>query len=40
LLEKGLGVIPRIAMRLAVVLMALAPVRVPAQTAPQPINLS
>ena len=32
--------IPRIAMRLAVVLMALAPVRVPAQTAPQPINLS
>lgn len=39
-LRKVLGVIPRIAMCLAVVLMALAPVLLSAQTAPQPINLS
>ena len=39
-LRKGLCVIPRTAICLAVVLMALAPVRLSAQTAPQPINLS
>jgi hypothetical protein len=39
-LRKGVCVISRIAIGFAVVLIALAPVRLPAQAAPQPINLS